>query len=120
MGVNWSNQVYLPQYDFFSRPVDILPVKSIPGAPSYTARGIFNTVPVDIIGLDGSNISEQRTILDILEAEFNIMPAQQDRVFIPVDPNGMPELGWFEINDLDTNGGGETTLTLRRLVTSAP
>ena len=119
MAVNFSQMVYLPNYAVFARPVTFTPLVSQPGQAAYGARGIFNTVPIDVMGSDGSIFSDQKTILDILEEEFSVLPVQLDRVFIPAHI-GIPELGHFEIIDADTNGGGETTLTLRKLVTAKP
>jgi hypothetical protein len=126
MGVDYSTTTYLPQYTMWARPVTFYPVTSQPGVTSYDGRGIFGTVSIDIIAQDGSDVSEQKTILDILEAEFPIIPQQLDRLFIPADFNsifggvGMPEVGWFEVNDISTNGGGETTLGLRRWEPARP
>lgn len=120
MGVDFATLIYLPQYNFWSRPVTFYPVRSQPMMQSYDGRGIYNTVDIDIISADGSTISDQKTILDILEQEFPIPPTQQDRLYIGADPGGMPEVGWFEINDVDNNGGGELTLTLRRWTGAAP
>ena len=125
MGVDHSTMMYLPNYNFWARPVTFYPVKSQPGVPSYNARGIFGTVDIDIVAMDGSDVSEQRTILDILEREFAVLPVQQDRLYIPNDSggfgaDGMPAEGWWEVNDISRNGGGETTLTLRRWEPSAP
>jgi hypothetical protein len=119
MAVNFSNLVYLPGYNLYGRPVTFYPIKSQPSVPSYDGRGIYNTVPIDIIGTDGEVVSDQRTILDILEAEFDILPSQKDRLFIPAYQS-LPEVGMFEIQDSDTNAGGETTLTLRVIVEEKP
>jgi hypothetical protein len=120
MGVDYSTAVYLMNYNQWARPVTFYPIKSQPGLSSYDARGIFGTVSIDIIAQDASDISEQRTILDILEREFSILPAQQDQVFIGDDPGGMPAAGTFEINGISTNGGGETTLELRKMMAAKP
>lgn len=121
MGVDWSSQVYLLNHNMFARPVTFYPIKSQPGVASYNARGIFGTVSIDIVSMDASNISDQRTILDILEVEYPVIPTQQDRVYIGPDPGGMQkDEGMWEVNDVSTNGGGETTLELRRIVTANP
>jgi hypothetical protein len=120
MGLDYSGLIYLPQYDMFARPVTFYPVRSQPTVPSYSARGIFGTTDIDIISLDGSTVSDQRTILDIRVREFSVLPVQQDRLYIPDDPGGMEAAGWFEINNLDDNGGGEITLTLRKWVGATP
>lgn len=116
MAVDFSTMVYLPAFDAFARPVTIFPIASQPGAPSYSARGIYDTRPADVIAEDNSIYSDQQTILDIREAEFAILPVQFDRVTIPVDVDAGPGVGDFEVADADTNGGGETTLLLRKIV----
>jgi hypothetical protein len=63
--------------------------------------------------MDNSIYSDQKTILDIRESEFPLIPLRGDRVVIPADCNGVNQGEW-EIIDSDTNGGGETTLTLRK------
>jgi hypothetical protein len=119
MAVEFSKEVYLRTQDMFSVGCTITPLKSNPAGAAYSTRGIFTTRPVDIVGVDGSIFSDQQTIIDIRELEFPILPIQGDRINIPVDCNGVP-LGDFEIMDADTNGGGETTLVLRKLVTAKP
>jgi hypothetical protein len=113
MAINWSTQVYAPQYDTFARPVTFTPVKSQPNEVAYSGRGIYGTVSLDVMGEDATVFSDARTILDVLESEYTVVPMQGDRVNIPAD-SGMPALGDFEIIDANTNGGGETTLFLRK------
>lgn len=113
MAINWSTQVYAPQYTTFARPVTFNPVKSQPSAGTFDGRGIYGTVSIDVIGEDQTIISDARTILDVLESDFTVVPVQGDRVDIPANI-GMPALGEFEIIDANTNGGGETTLFLRK------
>lgn len=110
MPVNFSELVYEHAFDTFGRTVTFTPRDGQP----YSGRGIFNTVPLDVMADDGTILSDQKTILDILEIEFTTIPQQRDTVFIPED-SGLPELGEYEIIDANTNGGGETTLTLRKV-----
>ena len=110
LGVNFSVLVYDPVYEFFAVDVVFTPLI---GA-NYSARGIFTTRALDVTGEDGSIFSDQETILDIREAEFSVLPLQGDKVTIPRDCNGIDQ-GTWEILDADTNGGGETTLLLRKL-----
>lgn len=119
MGVNFSTLLYLPVWDMFAVPIVVLPVASQYGAPSYNARGIYNTRELDVIGLDGALFSDQKTELDIREAEFAVLPKQNDRITIPADCNGVP-LGTYEVIDADTNGVGVTCLTLRKWIQRAP
>jgi len=119
MVINYPLLVYKVVYDTFARPVTIFPVASQPGEPPYGARGIFDTDNLDVMAEDGSVVSDQRTILDIREGEFEVLPLQLDRVSIPAS-SGLEDLGEFEVTDTDTNGGGETTLTLRKLRVPRP
>lgn len=120
MAVNFSTLVYLPNYDLFARPVTFTPLASQPGAPAYNSRGILGTRALDVQGEDGSIFSDQQTILDIREAEFTVLPEQLDRVTIPADIDAGPAFGEYEIMDADTNGGGETTLVIRKIMTARP
>lgn len=119
MAINWSVQVYSAQYTSFARPVTFTPAASIPNASAYGARGIFDTQSIDVIAENGSIVSDARTILDILEAEFVVLPVQGDRVTIPAH-NGIPAAGTFEVIDTNSNGGGETTLQLRKWMPASP
>jgi hypothetical protein len=112
MAVNWSTLAYLPVYDVMAVPATFIPLASQPGIAPYDKRGIFDTDTIDVVAQDGSIYSDHRTHFYILESEFPVGPLQNDRVLIPFDCNGKP-LGEFEIIDVNTNGGGETELTLR-------
>jgi hypothetical protein len=115
MPVDFSAQVYLPCFDTFARAILVTPA----GGAAYQARGIFDTVSIDVVAIDGSIISEQRTILDVRDNEFGAVPIQGDLVAIPADGT-LPDAGTWEVIDTSRNGGGETTLTLRKLMTAKP
>jgi hypothetical protein len=119
MAISFSDEVLLHGFNTFAVGINVTPAKSQPGQPAYPNRGIFDTRPIDIMGEDCSVISEQQTILDIREKEFTVLPIQGDLVNIPVDCNDEP-LGDYEVMDADTNGGGETTLVLRKIVSEQP
>jgi hypothetical protein len=116
VAVNFSTLIYKPAFDMFAVPLTVIPLASQQGLAGYATRGIFDTVALNVIAEDGSIYSDQKTILDIRESEFSVLPLQGDHVVIPEDCNGQP-LGEFEVIDTATNGGGETTLTLRRWAT---
>jgi hypothetical protein len=119
MGVDYSTNILLPNYNYWSRPIIVTPLASQPGAAAYDARGIYDSDRVDYYGLDGQNFSDQRTTLDIREAEFPVPPRQGDLISIPDDPSG-PSPGEFEVTDTNSNGGGESTLELRKWESPAP
>jgi hypothetical protein len=107
--------VYHPTYAVFARTVNF--VQKSGG--SFVGRGVYSSQPYDVPTEDGLIFSDQRTILDILEVEYTTLPVQGDSIEIPEDGT-LPELGFFDIIDVDSNGGGELTLTIRKQVVSKP
>jgi hypothetical protein len=120
MAVNFSLLVYLPNFDMFARSITVTPLASQPGFPGYTARGIYNTRPIDVQAEDGSIVSEQQTILDVRDEEFSVVPTQLDHIHVPVDPDAGADLGDFEVMLTESNGGGETTLVIRKVIAARP
>jgi hypothetical protein len=121
MAVDFSTLVYLPNFDMFARPITVVPLASQPGVPAYTARGIYDTRPIDVQAEDGSIVSDQQTILDVRDVEFSWVPEQLDQIAIPYDSaSNSPDLGTFEVTNVESNGGGETTLVIRKVMTSRP
>jgi hypothetical protein len=119
MALNYATLIYEHAQEMFSRPITITPLASQPGAPAYDARGIYDTDEMNFMAMDGQIVSEQRTELFILEIEYPIMPTQGDLVLIPA-VDDIPAVGQFEIKDASTNGGGETKLTIRKVLTAKP
>lgn len=119
MPIDYASAVYSPGYDVMARKIFVTPLVSQPGMPAYPNRGIYTTEDLDVLAEESAIFSDQQTIVDIIAKEFEVMPMQGDRVFIPAD-GGVPEAGTFEIMDLDDNGGGETTLLLRKIVPAKP
>jgi hypothetical protein len=121
MAIDFSIMVYLPAQDVFGRSVTFTPLASQPGAPAYTLRGIITTRPLMVETTAGMAVlSDQETILDIREREFAVTPKQGDLIDVP-EENGITDMvGSYEVTDAAWNGGGEVTLSLRRLVTTAP
>ena len=119
MAVNFGTQVYNPTFNVFARPVTFTPSVSQPGQPAYTARGVYGTEPIDILAEGNSSFSDTRTILDIIEQEFPVLPMQKDTVLIDAYLD-LPAIGSFEVIETKSNGGGETTLDLRRLMVTKP
>lgn len=120
MAINFSTVVYLQCFDMFARSVTVIPLASQPGAPSYYARGIFDTRPINVMAEDGSIFCEQQTILDVRDAEFGIVPTQLDQIQIPVNPDDVSNITLYEVTHTESNGGGETTLAIRKVLTANP
>jgi len=124
MAVDFSSLIYAPGQDFFGRDVTISPIASAPGAAAYGARGIYGTRDTQIMTDAGMAIvSDQQTILDIRDNEwFNAglpLPIQGDLIHIPAEGE-IPAEGDFEITDTSRNGGGETTLVIRKFERAEP
>lgn len=119
MAINFSKQVYNPAQNTFGRPVTFTPLVSLPGQPAYMGRGIYGTEPIDVLAEGGSSFSDTRTILDILEDEFAVLPMQGDTLLIDAYLD-LPAVGSFEIIETKANGGGEMSLDLRRLMVAKP
>ena len=114
MALNFGTLLILPCQDLFSREMAFTPVASQPGGPAYTCRGIFSTRAVDIQTDEGvAIIDDQETIVDIRESEFVVLPQQGDRLNIPAEGD-LPALGDWEVVETSTDGGGETTLVVRK------
>jgi hypothetical protein len=116
MAVNFDVLLQSPVFDFYAVPVTFTPLKSQPGQPAYEGRGIYGTYDVDVPADDGSIMTDQRTILDIRESEFAVLPVQDDHCTIPLDCDGAPR-GEYQIIDATSNGGGQTVLTIRKYET---
>jgi hypothetical protein len=116
MAVNLDVLLQGPIFDFWAVPVTFRPLVSQPGAPDFSGRGILNTYSLDVAGLDGQIYSDQRTILDIRESEFRVLPEQNDHCIIPRDCNNVPR-GEYQIVDASSDGGGQTMLTIRKYET---
>jgi len=118
MAINFSKQVYAFCQQALSVPITVHPIVSQPGMASYANRGIFHTRELDVLAEEGQFV-DQETILDIRTIEFPIPPVQKDRITIPFDCNDEPQ-GEFEVVQTSVNGGGETTLVLRKIKEAMP
>lgn len=116
MAVNLDVLLQGTIFEFWAVPVTFDPRVSQSGGPAYAGRGILNTYTIDVPGIDGSLYSEQRTILDIRETEFAVLPQQNDHLTIPLDCNNVPK-GEYVIVDASSDGGGQTMLTIKKYQT---
>ena len=118
MAVNLDVLLQSPIFNFWSVDCIFLPLASQPAAGGYPGRGILSTYNMNVVADDGSFYSDQRTILDIRDSEFAIMPQQNDHVVIPMDCNNVPK-GEYQIIDATGDGGGQTCLTIRKFETKS-
>lgn len=120
MGVDYSTLILLANYDFWARDVTIIPIVSQPGAPAYINRGIYDCFATEVPAEDGTLVSDYRSVLDVREIEYGAVPVQGDQIDIPADVGAMGQIGLMEITDAFTNGGGETTLVMRKVTAATP
>jgi hypothetical protein len=115
VAINFSEDVYLICQDTFGRPATFTSASGV--SYSGLGRGIYRSDQMNIVLEDGSIITDQSTIFDIRYDEYPVLPAQNDSINIPAEPiSGLPALGDYQITNVWHNGGGEVTLTLRRVV----
>ena len=101
-----------PVYGTFARPILVTPLASQPGAPAYTARGIFRVEHIDIETENGIYSGKAYT-LDVHLPEFAIPPDSKDQVSLPACLS-MPALGPFWIdNTFDDSVGISRKLWLK-------
>lgn len=120
MAVNFSEDLYLPNWNQWARPITVTPLSSQPGAPAYAARGYFDSKETDILTEANAILSDSQSFLDIRMVEFTVLPLQGDLIDIPFHA-GVPG-GAFEVLDLAGvgNAGGIITISLRAIVAPEP
>ena len=122
MAVNFATDLLESNYDQWARPIVVTPLASAPSVSAYEMRGIHGTEALDLLGEDVV-ISDQKTILDLNEEEFldsgHALPQQGDLISIPAHGT-LRALGDFEVVSTSSDGGGETTLEIRKWEAPAP
>ena len=117
MAIDNSLLVYLPQQDFWSRPITVTAIASRAGAV-YAARGILDTRGTMIQTDAGMAVlSDQETILDIRVRDPGFdgnPPVQGDIIDVPPDGDITDGVGIYIVTDAAWNGGGEITLVLQK------
>jgi hypothetical protein len=98
----------------FARPIIITPTVSQPGAPAYTARGIWTERPVEVGLEDSSVMISQDLTLGLRRSEFAVMVLQGDTVEIPAAAT-MPRIGICAIDKINTDGQGDVQLILKKV-----
>lgn len=118
MAINLGSMLYSPVYNVHARPITVTPAVSQPGQPDYTGRGCFKSRPIDVM-VENNVISDAQTVVYIIEQEFPVPPLQGDTILVPASLD-LPSKGSFVVADTDSNGLGETVLTLRAVVVTKP
>lgn len=116
MGLDMGVLVKLPQMDLFARPISVTPAAT---GVAYQARGIFHEDENDFLAEDNSVVTDHRVSIDVLDAEFAVVPRQGDTIDIPAD-GAVPAEGTFTVQAVHRDGGGMTNLLLQQYQTVAP
>ena len=116
MAVNLDVLLQGPIFDFWAVPVTFIAAGVAAGTACVSRARHSQHLQHRVAGIDGSLYSDQRTILDIRESEFAVLPQQNDHVIIPLDCNNVPK-GEYQIVDASSDGGGQTMLTIRKYET---
>lgn len=103
--VDFSRLVLRPNMGAFAKTVSVNPLKSQPGQPAYTARGIWTVHNIDVQMEDSAIMSSVTYTLGIRVAEFTVPPVPGDQVTI----DGVT----YAIDDTDPDGQGGAVLTLK-------
>jgi len=80
--------------------------------PAYTTRGIYSSGPIDVALQEGGIFSDQRTSLGIKLDEW---PDIELNYRVDVKVKGVGVVRYW-VGDIDTDGQGGATLTLRTTV----
>jgi hypothetical protein len=115
VGLDMGVLVKLPQLDLFGRPISITPN----GGAAYVARGIWHRDNDDFLAEDNSVVTDHKVSVDVLDAEFAVLPRQGDVITIPADGT-VPAEGTFTILSAHRDGGGMTNLLLEEYYTVGP
>lgn len=117
---NPAQVLYPVLWPTFARPITVTPIASQPGAPAFASRGYLYEKETMVMGEDGTVISDKVSHIDLLLADFTVLPIQGDLIDIPFDL-GVPG-GAYSVLDLagDGNVGGIIEVTLKSVKDPKP
>lgn len=115
MGLNMGVLVKLPAMDLLARPITVTQAAT---GVAYQARGIFHEDANPFPAEEASIVTDHIVSIDVLDAEFAVLPRQGDRIEIPADGT-VPAEGTFTVLSATGDGGGMTNLILEEYITVA-
>lgn len=105
--IDFSALVLAPAMATFARPITVFPVASMPGIPTYAARGIWSERPVDVQTEDGAILSSAVKTLGVRLSEFATPATAGDKVQV--------DGAMYQIDDTDDDGQGGSLWTLKEI-----
>ena len=124
MAIDFSSLVLAPAMATFGRPVTVTPLRSLPNAVPYQARGVWTLETISIPTEDGGYLSTSRMKFGIRLADWPAAPKQGDWITtaareLPlgfwrgdIDPNSNID---FIVDDFTPDGQGGVLLILKRI-----
>ena len=117
MAVNFDVLLQTSVFDFFAVPVTFTPLKSQPGQPAYSGRGILGTYVEDVAALDDAR-SSPTSAPSSISARASSRCCRSRTITAPSRSTATAcRRGEYQIIDATSNGGGQTMLTIRKYET---
>lgn len=97
----------------FGRPVTVTPLASRPAKPPFPASGVWSVRNVDVALDHGGSMNTTTITLGIRLADWPVPPAKGMEIRVPA-AGSYPDEGKVWIDDIDPDGQGGATLTLKK------
>lgn len=101
-----------PGITAFGRPVTVTPLASSPPKPPFDTTGVWSKRNVDVPLIEGASLNTVTITLGIRLSEWPVAPAKGMAISVPAAGFYTDE-GTFWIDDIDPDGQGGATLTLK-------
>lgn len=110
--LDFSALTLAPAMATFGRPVRVIPGPSRPPRAPFDAVGVWRVRNLEIAIEGGGALNDVTLTLGIRLADWPSAPQQFDRIEVPA-AGGLPAEGTLWIDDIDPDGQGGVTLTLK-------
>ncbi|MCJ2021068.1 hypothetical protein MKK84_27210 [Methylobacterium sp. E-065] len=97
----------------FGRPVTVTPLASRPAKPPFAASGVWSVRNVDVPLGPNESLNTTTITLGIRLADWPVRPVQGMEILVPA-AGSYPDEGKLWIDDVDPDGQGGATLTLKK------
>lgn len=97
----------------FGRPVTVTPLAARPPVAPFDTSGVWAVRNVDIALYSGESMNSTTITLGIRISDWAVPPVQGMSVRVPA-AGSLPNEGTLWIDDVDPDGQGGATLTLKR------